>query len=162
MEKVIKRKFAHRKFHHKKSAPKYHGTVVGKFMPRPYEDEYTYRVQEITKVNRLAMLPNGYFISDDARYFRIKEEQNCITIYEITPTKNNSGYMQVSNPYTLKGAMLLHRLVMMSFNPPIDNNRNCVDHIDGNKEHNHLQNLRWCTHKENMKFYYEMKHANPI
>lgn len=43
----------------------------------------------------------------------------------------------------------VHRLVASAFvdNP---NNLNEVDHIDGNPSNNHVDNLRWVTHSENM------------
>jgi hypothetical protein len=41
-----------------------------------------------------------------------------------------------------------HRLIALTF---IDNpeDKPCVDHIDNNKENNHISNLRWATYREN-------------
>ena len=42
----------------------------------------------------------------------------------------------------------VHRLVALHYIPNPDN-KPCVDHIDGNKLNNNVENLRWVTHQEN-------------
>ncbi len=50
-------------------------------------------------------------------------------------------------PYTVR----LHRLLAKAFIPNIENKPH-VDHINGVRDDNRLENLRWCTNKENHNF----------
>lgn len=63
----------------------------------------------------------------------------------------NKGYFYVnlSNNGKMK-TFKIHRLVAESFLPN-HSNLPIVNHKDGNKQNNHVDNLEWCTHSENTK-----------
>lgn len=66
-------------------------------------------------------------------------------------TKNTRGYMAVCIRIGSEYKVLkMHRAVAYTFikNP---NNLPVVNHLDGNKTNNHVNNLQWCTDQENME-----------
>lgn len=76
--------------------------------------------------------------------------------YKVLKTKvNRTGYVEVtlSKNGTMK-TYLLHRLLAIHFldNP---NNYPCVNHKNGIKTDNRLENLEWCTMSQNTKHAYK-------
>ena len=69
--------------------------------------------------------------------------------------KNFGGYMQVTLCVNrCRQTLSVHRLVALTFIPnPYGLPQ--VNHIDGNKQNNRVDNLEWCSQSENMQHAYE-------
>lgn len=50
-----------------------------------------------------------------------------------------------------KKSIDLHRLIIQTFLPKENSENLVVNHIDGNRYNNRLENLEWCTQKENIQ-----------
>lgn len=82
-------------------------------------------------------------------YGRIPESSECIL--KIENPDYHQGYALVSlSKNGKKKKFRIHRLVAEAFIPN-PNNYPCVNHIDGNKLNNNVNNLEWCTEKQNME-----------
>lgn len=67
----------------------------------------------------------------------------------IKPFTNNRGYLLVRLWNNNKSvSKLVHRLVAETFIPKIEGKCE-VNHIDGDKTNNNVNNLEWCTRQEN-------------
>lgn len=71
----------------------------------------------------------------------------------LKPNKSDLGYLrlEVLNPRTGKCFSAVHRIVALTFygNPP--EGKGEINHIDGDKENNHVNNLEWCSRSENIQ-----------
>ena len=68
-------------------------------------------------------------------------------------SKRKNGYIRCALRKSPNGKLhdfLVHRLVCSIFNGEAPEGKNCVNHIDCNKENNHASNLEWCSYADNM------------
>ena len=84
-----------------------------------------------------------YIINEDGTIFSKKTNKY------LKLCNNGTGYLLVSVYINGKNkSFLVHRLVAEKFIPN-PNDLPCVNHIDCNKQNNHVDNLEWCDHINN-------------
>lgn len=77
--------------------------------------------------------------------------------------KGSGGYLFIGFSQKSKVKQYdVHRLVALAFITNKDENRNEVNHIDGNKENNHMSNLEWVTRSENKLHAYKTGLRKPL
>ena len=61
-------------------------------------------------------------------------------------SERKAGYRVIYDGFNMR---MVHRMVLEAFLPNSDPDKSMVDHINGIKNDNRLENLRWVTAKEN-------------
>ena len=105
-----------------------------------------YRMGEIWKpVTGVPNLQDWYYVSNYGRVY------SRFTGLLIKPCMLNSGYLSVMlyDKNNTGVRLLVHRLVISTFNPIANSDDFHVNHIDGNKINNYIDNLEWVTRSEN-------------
>lgn len=102
---------------------------------------------QVSNLGRVRSLPR------EVAYIRVRNNkaQNIISHHSgriMSSPINGEGYAQV--PITRGNNMRVHRLVAETFIPNPEN-KPFINHIDGNKANNRVDNLEWCTNSENQR-----------
>ena len=90
---------------------------------------------------------------------RIINNRNCKG--KILKFKDIRGYKNVRLYKNKEGkTKQVHRLVALTFNFNTNHKNLQINHLDGDKSNNNIDNLQWCTAKENQLYSYRTVHKN--
>ena len=88
---------------------------------------------------------SNYYVTRDGRVTATKK------VEYLKAQLDRGGYFKVLLYLNKKGfGFFIHRLVAELY-VPNPNNYTCVNHIDGNKLNNSIENLEWCTMSQNTR-----------
>ena len=76
--------------------------------------------------------------------------------YNLKPMDNGMGYFRIKLTVNNKSKrVMLHRIIAEAFisNPE---GKKVINHLDGDKKNNTLNNLEWCTQSENCLHYHRV------
>lgn len=91
---------------------------------------------------------DNYFVSN---FGDVKHRE-----YQRKPSHDKDGYLQIGLEIDgRKTTRKIHRLVAEAFIPNVENKPQ-VNHIDGDKENNRIDNLEWVTNSENQYHKYRI------
>ena len=96
----------------------------------------------------------GYYITSDGQVYSRHNYNHRIR--KMTPSKTRVGYFQVGLYNGGKRQFIgIHRLVAEAFIPNPDGKK-CINHKNGIRTDNRVENLEWVTYSENMLHSYSV------
>ena len=106
---------------------------------------------------------NGYHFNQE---YRIDKDGQVWSPYGgwhvMSPSITSKGYHRIGLVADGKRKFYqIHRLVLETFNPIENSDRLQVNHIDGDKSNNCIDNLEWCTGSYNMQHSYDINIHKP-
>ncbi len=90
----------------------------------------------------------GYTFYKNGEIWSSKRRHFC----EIFGTPTHDGYLRImlTNRFGVRIERPVHQFICEAFHGPCPDGLEC-GHKDGNQLNNHVDNLKWCTHLENIK-----------
>ena len=104
----------------------------------------------VSNTGKIKALPKFHKTNKDYSSIGYMQKEKILSVYY----DKKSGYGRIGLTKNGKtNRKYIHRLVAEAF---LNNPNNCpeVNHIDGNKENNNVNNLEWCNHSDNIKHSY--------
>ena len=79
------------------------------------------------------------------------EEKEINKYISIRTHKLGYKYVKLTDKNGIRKNLFLHRLIAQAFIPN-PNNYSCINHINGIKNDNRIENLEWCSQKQNVRY----------
>lgn len=93
---------------------------------------------------------NGFVRSKNKKIIKRKPPRfDTLEYRPLYPQLSLDGYLRIRLTYHFRITLGVHRLVALAFIPNT-NNKECINHKNGIKTDNRIENLEWCTYKENI------------
>jgi len=103
-------------------------------------------------VKQYRKIPSTLFLYEVSRDGTLRNVKSKRIIRGHIGKEKNNEYVHIELTYGGRTHhKRMHQLVMECWGKPRPSEKYIIDHIDGDKTNNHIENLRWATRKENVE-----------